>query len=157
MFSTIDRSLESSKKKKKKSIREYELCILEKKEYTLCFRCCKRQMSTILVEEIRLFKVTDALKGLDLFFGDLSKCQSKIVLKFPATIRFVFARSGILLKVLQKKTCIIHIRTIYVHQRNMYRVKLSCYNQKPAIIITNSFFVLKRDFFLLKWLFFELY
>lgn len=98
VFSTFDRSLES---RKKNYICEYKLCILEMKEYSLSVGCCRRQMSTILVKEIRLFKVTNAFEGFDCL-EDLSKCQSKIVLKSPAIIRLVFARSGILLKVLQK-------------------------------------------------------
>lgn len=60
-------------------------------------------MSTTLVEEIRLFNVTDAFEGLDCFFEDLSRCQSKIALKSPAIIKFVFERHGNLSNVSRKK------------------------------------------------------
>ena len=98
-FVTFGMSFASSKKK---SIREYDLCLLEKKEYSLSVGCWSRHMSTRLVEIIRLFRTVEALEGLHILLADLSRWRSSITLWSPATIKFVFDRSGNFSKVFLK-------------------------------------------------------
>lgn len=59
-------------------------------------------MLTKLVEVIRLFRTMEALEGLHILLVDLSRWKSSITLWSPATIKFVFERSGNFSKVFLK-------------------------------------------------------
>lgn len=99
VFLTFGMSLASNKKK---SIQEYDLCLLEKKEYSLSVGCWSRHVLTKLVEVIRLSRTVEALEGLHILLADLSRWKSSITLWSPATIKSVFERSGNFSKVFLK-------------------------------------------------------